>query len=208
MKNINKIIGIPNSVFFACSILISVSSCTKTPDSPGHEYMPDMYRSPSIETYVNYAHPDSMMSRQTVEGTVPYSLDPSKKLNSMPYPYANTSEGYEAAGANLKNPLEKSNKNTEEGKVLYTKFCVHCHGDQGNGDGSLVANDKFPPPPAYNKIAGLTEGKMFHTMTYGKGLMGSHASQLNKEERWKLVLYVQKLQGPAIDAAPADTTKK
>ena len=26
--------------------------------------------------------------------------------------------------------------------------------------------------------------------------MGSHASQLTQEERWKLVYFVQKLQGP------------
>ena len=46
-------------------------------------------------------------------------------------------------------------------------------------------------------------------MTYGKGLMGSHAGQLTQEERWKLVLYVQKLQGndaPATTVA-SDSTK-
>ena len=36
---------------------------------------------------------------------------------------------------------------------------------------------------------------MFHTITYGKNLMGSHASQLNNEERWKVIRYVQTLQG-------------
>jgi len=41
------------------------------------------------------------------------------------------------------------------------------------------------------KTLELTEGKMFHTITYGKGLMGSHSSQLNKEERWKLVHYIR-----------------
>ena len=30
--------------------------------------------------------------------------------------------------------------------------------------------------------------------------MGAHASQLNKEERWKLVWYVQKLQGKDLEA--------
>jgi hypothetical protein len=35
--------------------------------------------------------------------------------------------------------------------------------------------------------------------------MGSHASQLTQEERWKLVFYVQKLQGPKETAS--DTTK-
>ena len=32
---------------------------------------------------------------------------------------------------------------------------------------------------------------MFHTITYGKGLMGAHASQLTQEERWLLVMYIR-----------------
>lgn len=216
MKNNNKkILGVPNSVFVACSLLIVASSCTQDPQSPGVEYMPDMYRSPSFETYVNYENPDSMISRLPVKGTIPFSKDSSKAYINMPYEYPNTAEGYESASLKLKNPLALNDKTLDEAKVIYTKFCVHCHGDQGNGDGSLVANDKFPPPPAYSKIAGLTEGKMFHTMTYGKGLMGSHASQLNKEDRWKLVHYVKKLIGGdvsvALDSsavAKADTLKK
>ena len=48
---------------------------------------------------------------------------------------------------------------------------------------------------------------MFHSITYGKGTMGSHASQLTQEERWKLVYYVQKLQGPK-ETAPADSVSQ
>ena len=216
MKNINNnIFGLPYSVFAGCSLLLMVSSCTQDPLSPGVEYMPDMYRSPSFETYVNYDNPDSMISRLPVKGTISFSKDPSKAYINMPYEYPNTTEGYEAASVNLKNPLVSNDQVLEDAKTLYSKFCVHCHGDQGNGDGSLVANDKFPPPPAYSKIAGLTEGKMFHTMTYGKGLMGSHASQLNKEERWKLVHYVKKLisgdspvVSDSLSVAKSDTLKK
>ena len=43
-------------------------------------------------------------------------------------------------------------------------------------------------------MSDLPEGKIFHTITFGKNLMGSHASQLNHEERWKIVHYVQTLQ--------------
>ena len=32
-------------------------------------------------------------------------------------------------------------------------------------------------------------------MTYGKGLMGAHASQMTKEERWTVVHHVELLQG-------------
>jgi mono/diheme cytochrome c family protein len=208
MKKHKYILAGKNLVLVACSFLfLTFLACKQDKLSPGVEYMPDMYRSPSYETYVNYEHPDSMMSRMPVSGTIPFSSDPHKAFNNMPYAFPNTNEGYEAAGSTLKNPLAKTDKNLEDGKVLYSKFCVHCHGDQGNGDGSLVQNDKFPPIPSYaEKLKDLPEGKMFHTLTYGKGLMGSHASQLSKEERWKLVLYVQKLQNPvATPVATAET---
>lgn len=35
---------------------------------------------------------------------------------------------------------------------------------------------------------------MYHSITYGKGLMGSHASQINQMERWQVIQYVQVLQ--------------
>ena len=51
---------------------------------------------------------------------------------------------------------------------------------------------------------------MFHTLTYGKGMMGSHAGQLTKEERWTVIQYVKYLQNggkmPGEGAAPADST--
>lgn len=180
-------------------IVILMSSCTTDPNSPGVEYMPDMYRSPSYETYSeNPVLPDSMTAQKPVAGTItrgewPYSAS---ITNALPYAYPNTLQGYIAAGEELKNPLEVNEQNKEDGKVLYEKMCMHCHGEKGGGDGQLIETGKFPPPPAYNggALKSLPEGKMFHTITYGKGLMGSHASQLTKEERWKVIQYIQELQ--------------
>lgn len=191
-----------NTTLFGGALLCAamfVSSCTKDPNSPGVEYMPDMYRSPSYETYSeNPLLPDSMTALKPVAGTItrgewPYSAS---LINALPYPYENNLDGYEAAGAELKNPIPKSDKATAEGKVIFEKMCMHCHGKEGQGDGQLIGTGKFPPPPAYNgpALKNLPEGKMFHTITYGKGLMGSHASQLTKEERWKVIQYIQELQ--------------
>jgi hypothetical protein len=49
---------------------------------------------------------------------------------------------------------------------------------------------------------------MFHVITYGKGLMGSHAALLSQAERWKVVLYIRKLQFPngVENTAKADST--
>ena len=105
------------------------------------------------------------------------------------------SAGYVNAALD-QNPIAYSDEVMKEGKVLFERFCKHCHGEKGDGDGNVPATGKYPPPPAYNgQLKDLPAGQIFYSITYGKGAMGSHASQLNKEERWKVVYYVQKLQG-------------
>lgn len=194
---------------------ITLASCTKDANSPGYEYMPDMYRSGAVEAYVDYHHPDSISAMVPPDGTVPYSEDPSKAVFMMPYALKNTPDDYEKAAA-LKNPIPFSKKAQEDGKALYTKYCMHCHGEKGDGQGQIALNGKIEGIPSYSgQLKTLPEGKMFHTITYGKGLMGSHAGQLNKEERWKVILWVKTLQNggtypmdsTAASAAPMDSTK-
>lgn len=199
-------------IYFSLPVLLFyvMTGCKSDPQSPGFEYMPDMYRSKALDAYTEYNYGENehnMSARTPVEGTV-------ARGNEL-YSYANTTEGYEAAGIELKNPIVLNEQILTEGKELYTKFCVHCHGEGGKGDGSVAKNPKWPgPPPAYDSpaILGLPDGKMFHTITHGKGLMGAHSSQLTKEERWKVVHYINKLQGggPVLstDSLKTDTIKK
>jgi len=204
----SKRVKLNNTYKFIVPALIALAvSCTVDPnrphseelkhDKPGIQFMDDMYHSPSIETYgynTNYA--DNMGSRHPVAGTIPRGF--------MPYPYPNTNEGYAMAGDSLKNPISLTPSILAEGQDLYIKFCVHCHGKEGQGDGTVIVNTdgKYPPPPSYSTgvssgggdMKDLPEGKMFHTITFGRNMMGSHASQLNATERWKIIHYVQTLQ--------------
>ncbi|HRD51559.1 MAG TPA: cytochrome c, partial [Flavobacteriales bacterium] len=176
---------------------------------PGVEYMPDMYRSPAVEAYVDYGQDpyyhteekartqrDRVSARKPVPGTIAFSESADKAQFNMPYPYPDTPEGYEAAGASLKSPIMMTEATVEQGKVIYEKFCMHCHGTTGQGDGPVVNNGKYPPPGAYSgPLKDLPEGKIFHVLVHGKNVaMGSHASQLSKEERWHVTHYVQYLQ--------------
>jgi len=190
--------------------VLLLGSCSGDPNGPGVEYMPDMYRGPAIEAYVDlgqdpYVFSEELAKEQRnrqsaripVEGTIPFAADESKAQYNMPYPYSDTPEGYEQAGANLKSPIAMTEATVEQGKVIYIKFCVHCHGAGGQGDGGVVKNGNYPVPPAYDgtQLKDLPEGKIFHSLVYGKNLaMGPHASLLNKEERWLLVQYVKYLQ--------------
>lgn len=202
MEKNYRTIKIALSTAFAGLLLAGLTSCgKKDANSPGVEFMPDMYRSPSMEYYgINVVNGDTINEAMLpVAGTVARGF--------LPYGYPNTPEGFEAAKNNLRNPVAANQREMweKDGEVLYGKFCVHCHGAAGAGDGKVGA--KLPgAPPAYATILDLTEGRMFHSITYGKGLMGSHSSQLTQEERWKLVCYVQKLIGPKTTAV-ADSTK-
>ena len=191
----------------AASVMMLATSCSKDPKKPGLEYMPDMYRSPSYEVYsANPNFSDSLTMQHPVDGTVP--------RNYTFFHYPATNEGYEAAGRDVKNPLVLNKENLAEGKRQYEIFCVHCHGSTGQGDGSIVAIGKFPPPPSYSKgnssrgglMKDLTDGKIFHTITYGINLMGSHAAQIAPEDRWRIVMYIHQLQNDGASPLGSDST--
>ena len=186
----------------ALAMIAGIASCGKKDiNSPGFEFMPDMYRSPSVEVYGT-----TIIDGDTTTSTKFLPVPGTIARGYIPYVYPNTPEGYENAGLYLKNPIPLTTEVDQEAGLLYNKFCLHCHGAGGLGDGKVGL--KLPgAPPAYNgTLKDLPEGKIFHSITYGKGLMGNHASILTQEERWKLVHYVQKLQGPK-EGAGTDSTK-
>ncbi len=193
-KVTQNIVSLAKACLGVVTLALALQSC-EDPNSPGLEYMPDMYRSPALEAYSEYTfYWDSMATRKPVEGSVPRGF--------MPFPYPNTAEGYEAAGTELQNPLAYHADRVKEGKAIYEKFCIQCHGEKGDGQGPVATNPAWPgQPPAYNgRIKDLPEGKIFFSIHYGKGLMGSHAAQISQEDRWKLTYYVQTMQGKDLEA--------
>ena len=188
---------------------ITLSSCSKHPDSPGYEYMPDMYRSQAIEAYVDYGMvtdeekdttaerlKNTQSARIPAEGTIPYYANKSKAELMMPFVYGKAD--LDSASANLKIPvsfLDDIEGNVKEGKRLFEIMCMHCHGKTGQGDGGVVVVGDYNPPSPYDgAYKERSLGGIFHVITFGKGAMGAHASQLNKEERWKVAMYVRTLQ--------------
>jgi mono/diheme cytochrome c family protein len=191
MKNNIKVIALG----VATLVIGSLSSCYHSKKDPGYQYAPNMYEAlaPNPDQ-ANKIFANGQAAQKPVDGTVPVGFSK--------FTYANSLEGYTAAGAELINPLAGDTLMLADGKKLYLNFCSHCHGAQGKGDGAIVVAGKFPPPPSYSTGASsrggamkdLTDGKIYHTITYGINLMGSHASQISSEERWKIVAYVRELQ--------------
>jgi mono/diheme cytochrome c family protein len=180
---------------FALTVAVSLSSC-RDKSSTGLEFARNMYDPLAY----NADQPNKNFANGQTAQTPPPNTDP---IGFVKYEYANTKEGYEAAGAALVNPLALNEKNLVSGKHYYTVFCGPCHGDNGDGKGHLVQIEKYSGVPSYHGDAAssrgglmkdLSAGKIYHTIMYGLNNMGSHASQLTPEERWKVVMYVQQLQ--------------
>jgi len=184
-----------------CLILIScgesASDGIKEKNHPGYEYMPDMYHSFAFEAYSeNPNFPDSMNAREPVLGTISRGF--------MPFEYQNNLEDFNKAGEELINPIKNNGKNIEEGKVLYGMFCAHCHGKNGDGNGTIThpvysavpsyADDVSLRPRSKTTMKQLKDGHIYHTIFHGYNAMGPHSSFISDDERWKIVLYVNELK--------------
>ena len=184
MKNLIK-------TAFLLIIVITNTSCGNRRERKV-QYMADtdMYNSVPYDTYsANPVFKNRISAQLPVAGTVSRS--------TVVYEYPNTEEGYNAAKQNLKSPIPVNEKNLAKGKHLFTIYCAICHGDTGNGQGTLVKNEKFLGVPNY-KDRDITQGSIYHVIMYGRNMMGSHASQLTDKERWQVVQYVQKLRSDLI----------
>jgi mono/diheme cytochrome c family protein len=153
---------------------------------PNYQFFPNMYESTGYETYS-----ESSAFKNGKEGQLP--AQGSIKRGFMPYEYPNTDAGYEAAKLNLKSPLDSLSANMEKGEELFNIYCAICHGEKGDGKGNLAVREKFLGVPNYADRQ-ITEGSIFHVITYGKNAMGSHANQLSQKERWQVAGYVLKLK--------------
>jgi mono/diheme cytochrome c family protein len=200
------LLALPAALLWGCGSKHEPGKTGHAPDKAGVEYAPQMYESIPLDPYRQTDYNKVFKDKKNAQAPVAGTIARGKLMYAYPYP--NTNDGYERAGKELQNPLPSNLQVVTEGKRLYALNCQHCHGEKGNGQGPVAAGGggKFAGVPAYWDPGRkeITEGKIFHVITYGKNLMGSHASQLNPTERWMVVRYVQLLQnsdGNAVDLA-------
>ena len=171
-------------------LILSITSCFD-PSKPNYQYFPNMYESVGYKTYQESdAFPNGIQAQLPVEGSVPRGW--------QPYEYEDSNEGYESAKLNLKSPLIQNDQNLKNGKKMYDIYCSVCHGSKGDGQGILMEREKFLGIPSYAD-RDITDGSIYHVLMYGINLMGSHAGQVNDEERWQIAQYVLKLRKDLIE---------
>lgn len=170
-------------------VLMVMQSCFD-PSKPNYQYFPNMYEPVGYETYADSdAFANGIEAQLPVAGSIARGWEP--------YDYPDTNEGYEAAKADLKSPLEATAENSAVGKELYGIYCAVCHGNKGDGQGILMTREKFLGVPSYAD-RDITPGSIYHVLMYGKNAMGSHAGQVNAEERWQIAQHVMELRSKLV----------
>lgn len=171
----------------------------------GRAYMPDMAYSRAYESYAsrdssvfttdpNDAGHKIFYNNLSPAGTV-------KRGELFPFNVPNDSNGLINLSAQVKNPLEPlTGKELEEAGRLFNINCAVCHGAKGEANGPLAAKvggvkNIITASPGYS------DGRLFFVMEYGQNNMGSYASQLSREQRWRIVQYIRTLEAkPATDS--------
>ena len=158
---------------------------------PNLEFLPEMVRTERYNSFSpNSNFPDGKTLQAPVPGTIPRGHEPLY--------YRATPEDAARAGRELANAFHSTDAGAvERGAFIYRNFCQACHGTTGLGDGP-VALRGFPAPPSLlaEKALKMPDGQVFHLLTYGQKNMPSYASQISREDRWKVILFVRSLQHP------------
>ncbi len=177
----------------------SGSGAVELHKEPNVELIQDMMESPALkaQTFDTF---DRMKgaARLPPEGTVP--------VGYAKYPYHLQPD---LAEKNLKNPFsgDMTPEVIELGRTKFETYCAVCHGYEGKGDGPVSVKMSVKPPPLISdKVSEqYNDGRIFHIISDGQGVMSAYAYQLVKpDDRWAIVMYVRSLQKLARgDAKPA-----
>ena len=195
------------------AMMVVAAGCSDVKRTPGKVYMPDMAYSRAYETYsTNPVFADGRTSQGPVAGTVkrgdeyPVHIEMDNISDTANY----------FASRQLPNPVTSlSDAQIKETERLYLINCGICHGTKLDGNGPLWkdGDGPFPAKPAAlvgdSKYESMPDGQMFYSLTYGKNLMGSYASQLTAKQRWMIITYIKIKQGklkPATEVVSDSTT--
>ncbi|MGW8123514.1 c-type cytochrome [Roseivirga echinicomitans] len=196
--------------FLTLIAIFALASCGASGDNPGTEFSPQMYHSIPYDPLTQIKDKEQgqwLSNREDGLGEF-YNSNPNnayeqnvklpvagtvRRTKDGVLPYRLGKDDIEEADLN-ENPLEETPDILAEGKRLYELYCDHCHGPSGQADGTVSQIFAGVPPLSSPAQRNLSEGHVFHVITYGIRRMGAHGSQISPENRWKIVKYVKQLQ--------------
>ncbi|SEM57299.1 Cytochrome c, mono-and diheme variants [Sphingomonas gellani] len=122
------------------------------------------------------------------------TLWPGGPMRSAP-PAGSVAVDQLARDAALDRPPPLSAALLDRGEARYGIYCAMCHGERGDGDGTVVKRG-FPAPPSYRepRLMAASPAYVVDVITNGHGVMYSYADRVAPADRWAIAAYIKALQ--------------
>lgn len=180
---------------------------------PAIEIFNDMDRQAKLKAQKPSAFfADGSGSRLPVANTVPVGYEipsaaladgatPGPGYSALDTSYYNTGRFGDYFGSGMPEELGLTEENSaaflRRGQERYNIYCAVCHGESGDAR-SVITNAGFAnirnlhepiiQPDQY------ADGRLYATITNGRGLMGAYGEKLDVHDRWAVVAWVRVLQ--------------
>ncbi|HRQ79249.1 MAG TPA: cytochrome c [Gemmatimonadaceae bacterium] len=161
-----------------------------------NDWLTDMKQQPSVGTWQKYST-DSLAGETTPfrgnpQGSVPVT---GVTVAEWEVSYTPSFQALDSLSS-VPNPVAADARSIANGHRLYQVNCAVCHGEAGDGRGTLAAVTGIAFVPAINGAAtqARSDGYLWGMMRNGRGLMANF-NRIPERERWDVVNYVRGLQG-------------
>jgi mono/diheme cytochrome c family protein len=171
-------------------IIVSIAGCRGGfSRRPPIELFADMDRQPKLRPQAaNRFFANGLSSRSPVPGTI---------ARGAPYQDLPVNTGREPGTTNFITllPVPVTAGLLARGQDRYTIHCAVCHGATGDGKGVTTKYQMVGMANFHDqRLVAMPDGEIFHTITYGKNLMGAYGSTVNPRDRWAVIAYLRALQ--------------
>jgi mono/diheme cytochrome c family protein len=167
---------------------------------PPIEVFPDMDRQLKLRpAQPNDFFTNGLNSQLPPRGTIARS-QPVQTVNGAVWPFENApvNTGRVTGTTNFveTNLLPVTGPLLQRGRERFNIYCTPCHGALGDGNGITKKIGVMPTVANLQdkRIVEMTDGEIFNTITFGKGLMGAHGPMVPVADRWAVIAYLRALQ--------------
>src|SRR6185436_16616654 len=94
------------------------------------------------------------------------------------------------------NPVEATQASIDQGRMIFLRSCVMCHGESGRGDGPLAATLPIKPANLYDHVPYHPDQFFFSVITNGlSGVIPAFGNSISETDRWNTLNYLRSAFG-------------
>ncbi len=126
--------------------------------------------------------------------SIPACVTPTEVAEEAFSHYSKKGHGqYENKKDFVENPVKADTRSLNNGKILFNKYCVTCHGEKGEGNGIRAKELMRRPADLARLNSTKSDYAIYLQISYGNEDMPNWIKNLTVQDRWDIVNHVRSL---------------